>query len=69
MRGTMKKVQIFLVDEDEFFRLWVRHMLEQEEGVEGIGDCTCAEEALSQMEALSPNIILMDTWLPGNEWN
>ena len=64
-RFIMKRGRVLLVDEDELFRLWVRHMLEQEEDIEIVGDCTSAEEALSLVEALSPNIILMDTWLPG----
>ncbi len=65
MRGTIKKAQILLVDEDELFRLRIRHMLEQEEGMEIVGDCISAEEALSHVEALSPNIVLIDTRLPG----
>jgi len=64
MRDLMKKVQILLVDEDELFRLWVRQMLEEEEDMEIVGDCTSAEEALSRVEMLSPNIVLMDTSLP-----
>lgn len=65
MRKMMDKGRILLVDGDELFRDGVRQMLEQEEDMEIVGDCASAEEALSQMAALSPNIVLMDTWLPG----
>ena len=65
MRNTLNKDRILLVDGDELFRHGVRQMLEQEEDMEIVGDCASAEEALAQMAALSPNIVLMDTWLPG----
>jgi len=65
MRDVMKRARILLVDGDEVFRLRVQHILEQEEGMEIVGDFASAEEALSTMEALRPNIVLMDTWLPG----
>lgn len=61
----MKKCRILLVDEDKLFRLRVRHMLEQEEDMEIVGDCVSAEEVLSQIEKCFPDIVLMDTWLPG----
>ncbi len=61
----MKKKRILLVDEDELFRLWVRDILEQEEDMEIVGDCKSAEEALPQVETLSPNIVVMDVCLPG----
>ncbi len=64
MSKVMEKARILLVDEDKIFRMKVRHTLEREEGMEIIGDCTSAEEALSQVDILSPNIILMDTLLP-----
>jgi len=65
MRDVMRKERILLVDEGQLFRLWVRQMLESEEATEVIGDCGSAEEAMTQMEALSPNIVIMDTRLPG----
>ena len=64
MRNVMKKARILLVDEDYLFRLGVRFALEQEDDMEIVGDCTSAEEALSRVDTLSPNIILMDTLLP-----
>lgn len=61
----MKGIRILLVDNHELFRQGVRSMLEQEKDMEIVGDCSSAEEALFQTDALSPNIILMDTKLPG----
>jgi len=64
MRNLMKKAEILLVDEDKLFRSGVRQMLEQEEDMKIVGDCGSAEEVMSQVETLSPNIVLMDTHLP-----
>lgn len=65
MKSMMEKAQILLVDEDVTYRHALREMLEHEEDMEVVGDCTSAEEALAQMAVLSPNIVLMDTNLPG----
>ena len=65
MKNMMEKAHILLVDEDMAYRHALRQILEHEEDMEVVGDCTSAEEALSQMSILSPNIVLMDTNLPG----
>lgn len=65
MKSMMEKAHILLVDEDVAYRHSLRQMLEREEDMEVVGDCTSAEEALSQVAVLSPNIVLMDTNLPG----
>jgi len=61
----MKDIRILLVDDHEIVRRGVRGILEQEEDMEIIGDCSSAEEALHQAEILSPNIILMEAEMPG----
>ena len=61
----MKDIRILLVDNHEVVRRGVRNMLGQEEDMEIVGDCSSAEEALPQMEILSPNVILMETKMPG----
>ncbi len=61
----MKEIRILLVDDHEIARRGVRGMLEQEEDMEIVGDCSSAEEALHQAETLSPNIILMEVEMPG----
>jgi CheY-like chemotaxis protein len=42
-------------------------MLTQEEGMEVVGQGANGEEALSQMEKLSPNVVLMDIKMPGTD--
>ncbi len=61
----MKEIRVLLVDDHEIVRRGVRGMLEQEEDMEIIGDCSSAEEALHQAEILSPNIVLMEAKMPG----
>ena len=61
----MKEIRVFLVDDQEIVRRGVRGMLEQEEDMEIVGDCSSAEEALLQAEILLPNIILMEVEMPG----
>ncbi len=61
----MKEIRVLLVDDQEIVRRGVRGILEQEEDIEIVGDCSSAEEALQQAEILSPNIILMEAKMPG----
>lgn len=62
----MKKgIKILLVDDSEVIRSGLRLMLEAEEDVDVVGDCTSADEALSQAGTLSPDVILMDRDMPG----
>ncbi len=61
----MKDIRILLVDDNEIAHQGVRAMLEPEEDMEIVGDCTNAEDALSQVEMLFPNIVLMEVKMPG----
>jgi len=65
MKNATETVRVLLVDNDQSFNLKVRHTLQQEDGIEVVGECISAEEALSEMETLCPNIVLMDIQLPG----
>jgi len=60
-----KDIRIFLVDDHQVVREGLQHMLKQEEDMEVIGQSADGFEALSQVEMLSPNIILMDIKMPG----
>jgi DNA-binding NarL/FixJ family response regulator len=63
----MENIRILLADDHELVRYGVRGMLEQEEDMQIVGDCSSAEYALSLTEITSPNIILMDTDIGGIE--
>jgi len=60
-----KDIQILLVDDHQVVRDGLQHMLEQEEDLRVIGQSADGEETLSQIEKLSPNIVLMDIKMPG----
>ena len=59
-----KDIEILLVDDHQVVRDGLRYMLEQEEDMEVVSDCSSAEEALFLTEITSPNIILMDIKMP-----
>ncbi len=61
----MKEIRVLLVDDHEICRCGMRIMLEREEDIEIVGDCSSVEETLLQTEILSPNIILMEAKTPG----
>jgi len=66
MEDTMKKgIQILVIDDHQVVRDGLRHMLGQEEDIELVGQGANSEEALSQVETLSPNVVLMDIKMPG----
>lgn len=60
-------IQILIVDDQELIRDGLRHMLELEEDMEVMGDCASAEEALSQVESLTPDVVLMDIRMSGTD--
>ncbi len=60
-----KDISILVVDDHQVVREGLRRMLGQEEGMELVGQGANGEEALFQVEVLSPDIVLMDIKMPG----
>lgn len=60
-----KDIKILLVDDHELVRRGLRRMLELEEDIEVVGDAADAEEAYSQVEMLTPDVVVMDIKMPG----
>lgn len=60
-----KNIKILLVDDHHVVCEGLRRMLELEEDIQVVGECSSAEEAFSQVERLSPDIVLMDVRMPG----
>ena len=54
-----------MIDGHQVVREGLRHLLEQEEDIEIVGQGTNREETLFQVEILSPDIVLMDIKMPG----
>ena len=60
----MDTIRIFVVDDHQVVREGLRRMLELEEDIEMVGEAAEAKEVFSQVELLSPEIILMDIKMP-----
>ncbi len=61
----MDTIRILLVDDHQVVREGLRRMLELEADMEVVGEANDAKEALTQVELLSPEVILMDIKMPG----
>ncbi|MFC1860387.1 response regulator [Chloroflexota bacterium] len=61
----METIRILVVDDHQVVREGLRHMLEIEADIEVVGEASDAKEALTQVEALAPEIILLDIKMPG----
>jgi len=60
-----KGIQILLVDDHQVVRDGLQRMLEQQEDIQVVGDCSSAEDALLLTGIISPDIILTDIKMPG----
>ena len=60
----METVRILLVDDHQVVREGLRRMLELETDLQVVGEAAGAKEALTQVELLSPEVILMDIKMP-----
>ncbi len=61
----MDSIRIFLVDDHQVVREGLRRMLELEADLKVVGEAADAKETLTQVELLSPELILMDIKMPG----
>jgi DNA-binding NarL/FixJ family response regulator len=56
--------RVLLVDDHELLRAGLRSRLEQEPGIEVVGEADSAERAVVQARALQPDLVLLDLLLP-----
>jgi two-component system, NarL family, response regulator DevR len=61
----MAKQRIVLVDDHEVVRLGLKSLLERHPQFEVIGEASSAREALEQVAATEPDVVVMDIRLPG----
>ncbi len=61
----MNPTRILLVEDHHIVRAGLRRMLELDSDIEVVGEATDGEEALAQMPALSPDIVITDIRMPG----
>jgi two-component system response regulator DevR len=61
----MAKQRIVLVDDHEIVRVGLKSLLDRHPQFEVVGEAGSAREALEQVAALEPDVVLMDIRLPG----
>jgi len=58
-------IKILVVDDHDLVRTGIRHLLSGEIDFEVVGEAASGEEALQQVRALHPDVVLMDIHMPG----
>jgi DNA-binding NarL/FixJ family response regulator len=61
----MGNIKVLLAEDHTIVRKGLRSLLEDEEGIEVIGEAEDGREAIKQAEKLHPDIIVMDIAMPG----
>jgi DNA-binding NarL/FixJ family response regulator len=60
----MKPIRVLLVDDQALFREGLRTLLSVQPGLEVVGEAGQGEEAIHQVKALQPEVVLMDLRMP-----
>ena len=60
-------IRVLIVDDHQVVRQGLRFMLEQEDGIEVVGDCADGPEAIAAVRRLRPTVVLLDLFLPGQD--
>ncbi len=58
-------IRIILVDDHKLFRVGLRRMLQEANGLQIVGEAETGEQAVQLARELRPSIVLMDIWMPG----
>jgi NarL family two-component system response regulator LiaR len=61
----MRKIRVLMVDDHKIMRQGMRRLLELDDDIEVVGEAETGEEALAEVAAKSPDIVLMDIRIPG----
>jgi DNA-binding NarL/FixJ family response regulator len=61
----MAKIRVLLVDDHHIVRMGLMTIINDQPGMEVVGEAGNAAEALREVERLQPDVILMDIRLPG----
>ncbi len=62
----MSEVRILLVDDHAMFRAGIRALLESEERMTVVGEAATGDEAVDEVRALKPDVVVMDLSMPGS---
>ena len=56
---------MLIVDDHQMVRLGTRRLLEDEPGIDVVGEASSGEEAIEAVDTLNPQLVLMDVQMPG----
>ncbi len=60
----MKDLRVLIVDDEPLARRRLRRLLHNEPGIQVVGECGQAGEAIAAIEQLAPDLVLLDIQLP-----
>ena len=58
-------IKVLIVDDHQMVRFGTRRLLEDESGLQIVGEASSGEEAIEAVDALNPRVVLMDVQMPG----
>lgn len=59
------KIRVLIVDDQSLIRVGIQTLLSRKPDIEVVGEASNGEDALRQIEALDPDVVLMDIRMPG----
>jgi two-component system, NarL family, invasion response regulator UvrY len=63
--SATRLVRVLTVDDQDLFRGVARDVIDATPGFESIGEAASGEEGLAAVEALAPELVLLDVRMPG----
>lgn len=58
-------IRVLIVDDHKVVRQGLRYLLEQEDGIEVVGECADGASAMQAVRSLQPTVVLLDLFMPG----
>jgi two-component system, NarL family, response regulator LiaR len=60
-------IGVLIVDDHQLVRQGLRFLLEQEDGIQVVGECADGPSAVQAARTLGPTVVLLDLFLPGQD--
>jgi two-component system LytT family response regulator len=59
------RIRVLIVDDEPLARDRTRQLLEEEPGVEIVGECASGQDAVAAIESTEPDLVFLDVQMPG----
>ncbi|WP_051914365.1 response regulator [Thermorudis peleae] len=63
--GTERVIRVLIADDHDLFREGLRQLIETDDHIAVVGEAANGQEAIEQVKALRPDVVLMDISMPG----